>query len=196
MRRIFAQLERRQTELGEAPYVQAVSTYTCATQAARERAVLFRGAPLFLGLSGDVGDTGRLSRRRSQRRADPGRARARWRAARVHRPMPAPRRPAGQRCGPGVGSGRFTCPYHGWTYDDHGRLTAQPCREAFRRAAARFALPDTAAGRRAPRLDLRAPAHRKRRSTSTTTLAAHRASSPRSASADYRPFARRAIRAR
>src|SRR5262249_52334210 len=33
--------------------------------------------------------------------------------------------------GEGTSAGRFTCPYHGWTYDDDGQLVAQPCREGF-----------------------------------------------------------------
>jgi len=33
--------------------------------------------------------------------------------------------------GRGEGSGRFVCPYHGWTYDDSGALVGQPCRDGF-----------------------------------------------------------------
>jgi phenylpropionate dioxygenase-like ring-hydroxylating dioxygenase large terminal subunit len=38
----------------------------------------------------------------------------------------------GARVASGRGTGdRFRCPYHGWTYDQHGRLVGQPCGEGF-----------------------------------------------------------------
>jgi phenylpropionate dioxygenase-like ring-hydroxylating dioxygenase large terminal subunit len=129
MRRIFGFLERRATEMGAAPYVNPVSAYTCTARLARERERLFRAQPLFVGLSRDAAAAGAYFVHADSGvpilvvRAVDGALRAfvalcRHRGAQLAE-------------GEGVSSGRFTCPYHGWTYDDRGALVAQPCREGF-----------------------------------------------------------------
>jgi phenylpropionate dioxygenase-like ring-hydroxylating dioxygenase large terminal subunit len=129
MRRIFGFLERRTTELAAAPYVNRVTTYTSSQQLERERDTLFRGEPLFVGLSGDAPEPGAyfvhtdtgvpiLILRAASRELRAFLGICRHRGAQV-------------ASGSGVGAGRFVCPYHGWTYDESGRLVSAPCREGF-----------------------------------------------------------------
>lgn len=129
MRRIFGFLDQQTTEMAPAAYVNHVSTYTSETQLARERALLFRRAPLFLGLSQDAPEPGAYFAHVDSGvpilvvRPRAGALRAfiglcRHRGAQVVE-------------GSGIGTGRFTCPYHGWTYDEQGQLIAQPCGEGF-----------------------------------------------------------------
>jgi phenylpropionate dioxygenase-like ring-hydroxylating dioxygenase large terminal subunit len=129
VRRILTLLEARATELAPAPYVNRVTTYTSATQLERERALLFRGEPLLVGLSGDVPEPGSYLVHAEAGvpvlivRSASGTLRAfldvcRHRGAQVV-------------TGAGKSTGRFTCPYHGWVYDEDGRVVAQPCSEGF-----------------------------------------------------------------
>jgi phenylpropionate dioxygenase-like ring-hydroxylating dioxygenase large terminal subunit len=134
LRRLFAFFDAQTTELAPAPYVNAVSTYTSATQLERERALLFGRQPLLVGLSAELAVPGAYLVRdecgvpilvvRSQSRE-------------LHACLALCRhRGAPVVTGAGIGAGRFTCPYHGWTYDERGRLVAQPCREGFAGLAA------------------------------------------------------------
>jgi phenylpropionate dioxygenase-like ring-hydroxylating dioxygenase large terminal subunit len=129
MQRIFGFLDRQTTELVGEPYVNRVSTYTSGGQLERERERLFRGEPLLLGLSSDAEKAGAyfahvdtgvpilvVRTRTGSLQAFVGLCRHRG---------------ATLASGYGSGSGRFSCPYHGWTYDDHGRLVSQPCSEGF-----------------------------------------------------------------
>lgn len=129
MRRIFGFLDRQTTELVGEPYVNDVSTYTSPAQLVCERQRLFQREPLFVGLSSDADQPGAYFTNDATGtpilvvRTDSGSLNAfvglcRHRGATVV-------------SGSGRGKGRFTCPYHGWTYDDQGRLVAQPCREGF-----------------------------------------------------------------
>lgn len=129
MRRILVFLERQTTELADAPYANPVSTYISPAQLERERAVLFRGEPLFLGLSCDAAEPGAYFAH-----GDSGVPIlvVRTGSGELHAFVNLCRhRGAEVVSGEGSGPGRFTCPFHGWTYDDHGRLIAQPCREGF-----------------------------------------------------------------
>jgi phenylpropionate dioxygenase-like ring-hydroxylating dioxygenase large terminal subunit len=106
-----------------------VSTYTSRDQLERERSRLFRQEPLFVGLSGDAEKQGAYFAH-----AETGIPIlvVRTRTGALHAFVNLCRhRGATLASGSGAGSGRFTCPYHGWTYDDDGRLVAQPCREGF-----------------------------------------------------------------
>jgi len=128
MQRIFGFLDAKTTELAAAPYVNRVSTYTAPDRLERERRLLFRREPLFLGLSRDAEPGSYFTRDDSGVpilvvRSPAGELRAflalcRHRGAQVV-------------SGSGKSTGRFTCPYHGWTYGDDGRLLAQPCAEGF-----------------------------------------------------------------
>jgi phenylpropionate dioxygenase-like ring-hydroxylating dioxygenase large terminal subunit len=129
MRRIFGMLDQHTTEMGAAPYVNHVSTYTSPVQLQRERALLFRRQPLLVGLSGDAAEPGAYFVQ-----ADSGIPIlvVRTQSQDVHAFLAVCRHRGAQVAwGSGQSEGRFTCPYHGWTYDDHGRLVSQPCREGF-----------------------------------------------------------------
>jgi phenylpropionate dioxygenase-like ring-hydroxylating dioxygenase large terminal subunit len=129
LRRLFAFFDAQTTELAPAPYVNAVSTYTSATQLERERARLFGRQPLLVGLSSELAAPGAYLVHEDSGvpilvvRSESGALHACLALCR-HRGAPVV-------TGAGMSSGRFTCPYHGWTYDDRGRLLAQPCREGF-----------------------------------------------------------------
>ena len=57
-RRVLDFVDRNSTELAEAVYLNPTATYTCPNQAERERELLFRGHPLFFGLSCELGKPG------------------------------------------------------------------------------------------------------------------------------------------
>lgn len=129
MHRILGFLDRQTTELVGDPYVNQVSTYTSEQQLAVERRRLFRHEPLFVGLSGDANEPGAYFVRNE---AGAPILVVRARTGTLHAFIALCRhRGATLVEGSGIGSGHFTCPYHGWTYDDHGRLVAQPCSEGF-----------------------------------------------------------------
>jgi phenylpropionate dioxygenase-like ring-hydroxylating dioxygenase large terminal subunit len=128
-RRIVDFVERGITELGEAIFLNPVTTYTCAEQAAREQQRFFRDRPLFFGLSCELPNPGDY-------RADDlsgvpilvvrngdGSLRAFLNVCR-HR---------GAKVASGTGSGKrlFVCPYHAWSYDLGGRLTRLASETAF-----------------------------------------------------------------
>jgi len=129
MRRIYDFLDRRTTELAPASYENDVSTYICPDQLARERRRLFRREPLLVGLSRDATEPGAYFSHTETGvpilvvRSGDGTLRAFLGLCR-HRGAPLV-------SGSGTGTGRFTCPYHGWTYDEDGQLVAQPCAEGF-----------------------------------------------------------------
>jgi phenylpropionate dioxygenase-like ring-hydroxylating dioxygenase large terminal subunit len=128
-RRIFGFLDTRTTEMAPAPYVNRVATYTSASQLERERAILFRREPLFVGLTCDVRDPGVYVVEEGTGvpvlvvRTAAGPLRAFVGLCR-HRGAPV-------ASGRGHVAARFTCPYHGWAYGDDGRLVSQPGREGF-----------------------------------------------------------------
>jgi phenylpropionate dioxygenase-like ring-hydroxylating dioxygenase large terminal subunit len=129
MHRIFGLLDRQTTDLVGEPYVNRVSTYTSPEQLVRERNRLFRGEPLLVGLSSDAKKPGAYF---AHVETGVPILVVRARAGSLHAFVGLCRhRGATLVSGYGTGSGRFTCPYHGWTYDDHGRLVAQPCAEGF-----------------------------------------------------------------
>ena len=130
MRRIFAFLDGRTTELADEPLRNPVATYTSEAQLARERQRLFRREPLFLGLSCDLPGPGTYLAT-----SDSGVPilAVRTRTGELRAFIAICRHRGAQVVDDGVGShpGRFSCPYHGWTYDDAGRLIGQPCEEGF-----------------------------------------------------------------
>ena len=129
VQRILRFADERTTELAPAPYVNRVSTYTSPDQLARERALLFGKEPLFVGLSGDAAEPGAYF---THTDADVPILVVRARSGGLNAFVDICRhRGARVVSGAGRSGGRFTCPYHGWTYDDEGRLVFQPCREGF-----------------------------------------------------------------
>jgi phenylpropionate dioxygenase-like ring-hydroxylating dioxygenase large terminal subunit len=126
-RRLLDHIENRTTDLAAAVLELSTEIYSEAHHR-DELEVLFRGQPLVLCLSGALPRPGTfrtvdlcgtpilLTRNRS------GRVRALANACR-HR---------GVRVVDGAGAaGRFTCPFHAWTYDLDGRLVARPVEQAF-----------------------------------------------------------------
>ena len=129
VRRILRFVDENTTELAAAPYVNSVSSYTSPAQLEQERALLFGKEPLLVGFTTDAGEPGDYFTHTDTGvpilvvRARSGRLNAfldicRHRGAQVV-------------AGCGRSSGRFTCPYHGWTYDEEGQLVFQPCRDGF-----------------------------------------------------------------
>ena len=128
-RRVIDFVERGTTELAESVYLNPVSTYACPRQAEREQHVLFRGHPLFFGLSCELPNPGDYRADDLSGmpllvvRGQDGRLRAFLNVCR-HR---------GAKIATGSGSGKrlFVCPYHAWTYDLDGRLTRVTPAEGF-----------------------------------------------------------------
>ena len=119
-RRVLDFVDRNTTELADAIYLNPTATYTCPKQAERERELLFRGHPLFFGLSCELPKPGDYRADDLSGvpvlvvRAGDGRLRAFLNVCR-HR---------GAKVATGSGSGKrmFVCPYHAFTYDLEGRL--------------------------------------------------------------------------
>jgi phenylpropionate dioxygenase-like ring-hydroxylating dioxygenase large terminal subunit len=130
MERVFGFLDARSTELGAAPFANDVATYTSPEQLARERELLFGREPLFVGLSSEVPGPGTYL---AHRDAGVPLLIVRGRDGELRAFVGLCRHRGAQLLEDGAGShpGRFTCPYHGWTYDERGRLIAQPCADGF-----------------------------------------------------------------
>src|SRR5262249_32860744 len=128
-RRILHFIDHDTTELAAAAYVNRVSTYTSPAQLERERALLFRDEPLFVGLRSDASEPGAYF---TLTHTDVPILVVRSRSGQLNAFVDVCRHRGAQVVsGSGRSSGRFTCPYHGWTYDHDGQLVFQPCREAF-----------------------------------------------------------------
>jgi phenylpropionate dioxygenase-like ring-hydroxylating dioxygenase large terminal subunit len=124
VRRFLALHERRADELAPAVYRQPAADYTSAEHLERERRGLFRCAPLLAGLSADIPDAGDYLTLSGDGppvvvvRGEDGVARAMVATCRHRGARLLEGRGRVQRC--------IVCPYHSWTYDLTGRLTAQP----------------------------------------------------------------------
>jgi phenylpropionate dioxygenase-like ring-hydroxylating dioxygenase large terminal subunit len=120
-RRVIGFVDRNTTELADAVYLNPVSTYTCPQHAERERELLFRGHPLFFGLSCELPRPGDFRADDLSGvpilvvRAGDGRLNAFLNVCR--------HRGAKVATGSGTGKRLFVCPYHAFTYDLEGRLT-------------------------------------------------------------------------
>lgn len=133
LRRLFRFFDERTTELADAPYVNPAGAYTSEERLARERARVLARMPLLVGLSGDAPAPGSWFTHEESgvpilvTRGGDGALRA-FLAICRHR---------GARIASGRGTAEhFRCPYHGWTYDPHGRLVGLPCAAGFEGLAA------------------------------------------------------------
>ena len=127
--RVFEHLDAGTTSMAESIFRNPVSAYTSRERFEREKELLFRDRPLFIGLScllprpgGCLTDDDSGTPILITRAAD-GKLRAfanicRHRGSRV------------VECA-ASGNRRFSCPYHGWTYDLEGRLVSIPGEEGF-----------------------------------------------------------------
>jgi phenylpropionate dioxygenase-like ring-hydroxylating dioxygenase large terminal subunit len=124
-------IEARTSDLAPAMYEVPVAVYTDHQRAERERRQLFRSLPTLAALSGELREPGQFKSVTLSGvpllivRGRDGAARTFVNACR-HR---------GMKLADGRGtSSRITCPYHAWTYDDHGALVGVPRgREGFPR---------------------------------------------------------------
>ncbi|MGH9039235.1 MAG: aromatic ring-hydroxylating oxygenase subunit alpha [Acidimicrobiia bacterium] len=124
LRRFFEARQARTTDMAERLYRNPATVYTDPARFAAEWERLFRAGPLVVGLSADLPAVGEYFTTEAADvpllvvRGEDGAARAFLNACR-HR---------GGRVADGRGRpGRaFTCPYHAWCYDVHGRLVGQP----------------------------------------------------------------------
>ncbi len=118
-KRLFGHIDARTTDLADALFRNRTINYSCRERAALERQRLFRDLPIFMGLSTRLAKPGDFVAEDvagmpvlMTRGAD-GEVRA---FANICRHRGAP---VAQGCG---NARAFTCPYHGWTYDNAGKL--------------------------------------------------------------------------
>jgi phenylpropionate dioxygenase-like ring-hydroxylating dioxygenase large terminal subunit len=118
-RRLFSHIDARTTDLAADLFRNRVDAYSCRDRAALERDKLFRTQPLFMGLSSRLAKPGDYFAEDIagmpvlMTRGPDGKINAFANVCR-HRGAPVAE---------GCGHARaFTCPYHGWTYDLHGKL--------------------------------------------------------------------------
>jgi phenylpropionate dioxygenase-like ring-hydroxylating dioxygenase large terminal subunit len=117
--RLFGHIDARTTDLAQDLFRNRVDAYSCRDRAVLERDRLFRGHPLFMGLSSRLAKPGDYFAEDLAgmpvlvTRGMDGAVNAFANVCR-HRGAPVAE---------GCGHARaFTCPYHGWTYDLQGRL--------------------------------------------------------------------------
>ena len=128
-KRVLAHLDARTTDTTSGIAHNDVAAFTCPDRLAREWERLFLGMPQYVGLSGQIRETGDFLTNDDLgvpilvTRDKDGGARAFLNVCR-HR---------GARLVEGCGkAGRsFSCPYHGWTYDTNGHLIGIPDRRNF-----------------------------------------------------------------
>jgi phenylpropionate dioxygenase-like ring-hydroxylating dioxygenase large terminal subunit len=124
LKRFFELRQSRATDMADHIFRNPVGAYTDPDRFALEFEVFFRRAPLVVGLSADLPHVGEYVTTEAAGiplllvRGEDGAVRAFLNTCR-HR---------GGRVADGRGlQGRtFTCPYHAWCYDIHGRLVGQP----------------------------------------------------------------------
>lgn len=127
--RMFDYIDTKSTARVDSVFYNEVTAYTCPQRFAREKEILFREYPLLLGFSCQLRNPGDVLTNDDTGvpilvvRAQSGRLNAFMNVCR-HR---------GGRVVEGCGTGTrdFMCPYHGWTYDHDGRLSAIPDAESF-----------------------------------------------------------------
>ena len=127
-RRLLGHIDGRTNDLAGAMFRNRVAAYACRDRAAQEREKLFRQRPIMVGLSSRLAAPGQYLTEDIAGmpvlmvRGEDGAVRAFANICR-HRGAPV---------ADGCGSARaFTCPYHGWTYDAHGRLLGTTDRTGF-----------------------------------------------------------------
>lgn len=128
-RRTFAHIDAGTTDLAAEVARHPVAPYIDPGWLEREKAILFRRYPLFMGLSGRIAQAGDFLAENLAGlpvllvRGDDGVARAFVNQCR-HRGAPV-----AKGCGRTRG---FSCPYHAWRYDRAGRLLVIPDQRSFR----------------------------------------------------------------
>lgn len=119
-RKIFSLIDERGTSMAGSVYLNPVSSYTSVQQLEREQRLLFRARPLLMGLScrlvhpgdyltDDLSGVPILIVRTAEGRLNAFINVCRHRGAKLLE-------------GTGRLASSLSCPYHGWTYDLHGKL--------------------------------------------------------------------------
>lgn len=123
-RELFAYIDAGSTCLADDIDTNPIDTYTDPARLAREMQILFRGYPLMMGLGCRIPEPGDYFTDENCGvpmvivRDDAGEVRAFLNVCR--------HRGAQVAMGCGRAKRNFVCPYHGWTYDRHGRLVGIP----------------------------------------------------------------------
>ena len=119
-KRVIDFVDHNTTELADAVYRNPVATYTCPRHAERESERLFRGHPLFFGLSCELPNPGDF---RADDLSGVPILVVRGRDDKLKAFLNVCRH-RGAKVATGAGTGRrmFVCPYHAFTYDLDGRL--------------------------------------------------------------------------
>src|SRR6266446_10735867 len=118
-RRLLDHIEARTTDLAAELFRNRTVNYSCRERAALERERLFRDRPIFMGLATRLANAGDYLTEDVAgmpvliTRSAYGEVKA---FANICRHRGAP---VAQGCG---NARAFTCPYHGWTYDNVGKL--------------------------------------------------------------------------
>ncbi|GMN02580.1 aromatic ring-hydroxylating dioxygenase subunit alpha [Erythrobacter sp. MTPC3] len=124
IRELMDQLDENRNVDAGVQYRLPTSDYTCPDLAAQEWAALFQQHPQVIGLSGDLPENGSYFTIDDfgipvlATRSRDGRFRAFLNACR-HRGARVAQEPKGK-------AGRFTCPFHNWTFANDGKLLAVP----------------------------------------------------------------------
>jgi phenylpropionate dioxygenase-like ring-hydroxylating dioxygenase large terminal subunit len=130
IKRALALIESHQADMADASSRVPLEHYTSPDHLERERRALFRKFPLVVGFSSQVANAGDFFTHDYSEipilvnRDQSGKLNAfvntcRHRGARV------------QVERSGTGATGFNCPYHGWSYDDQGKLRGTPCHVGF-----------------------------------------------------------------
>jgi carnitine monooxygenase subunit len=130
--RLLRHAKRQTTDCAATPMPVSKSAYCCPERFAREMKALFRGQPLVAGLSGDIPEVGNVMLFDAAgpsilvMRDKSGKARAFLNMC-THRGAKLI-----EESEPWQGKAkRITCPFHAWTYDNDGKLIAQPSKVSF-----------------------------------------------------------------
>src|SRR5262245_22391198 len=128
LKRLLHYVEARTTSLADAPWRNDVSVYADPAHLAREQQLLFREHPLLLGFASQWGGAGAY---RTDDHAGVPILVVRGRDEKLRAFLNVCRH-RGARVAKDAGEARaFSCPYHAWSYDLAGRLSAIPDERCF-----------------------------------------------------------------
>lgn len=128
-RRVLQLMDTERTDLAPGTYEKAPEAFTSCDLFAREREEIFGRTPMFLGLSSELPQPGSFFTRDL---ADTPYLALRHQDGGVRLYLNLCRHRGAKLVGNACGSAsRFTCPFHGWSYDADGRLSSVTEPEGF-----------------------------------------------------------------